>query len=161
VFLGAAVLAATPRLHAQQTQLDLHGNLVVATSSHLKSWGGGVGAQTTFGGPTAPVKVSLSPSLDVVKQEHGGPSQTALSADADVQPGGKSTVTPYVGVCAGANWSGGDAKAWDGARLGIEMLGGVTVKVKPPVTIKAEERFGYVNGQEHTLTTRVGVLLAL
>ena len=149
------------RLHAQQSQLDVHGNFVVTTSSHLTSWGAGIGTQTTFGGSSAPVQVSLSPSVDVVKQEQGGPWQTSLSLDADVQPGGNSKVTPYVGVSAGSNWSGGDAKAWSGARLGIEMLGGLTVKLKPPVTIKGEERFGYVNGQEHTLTTRIGVLLKL
>jgi hypothetical protein len=152
-------VVATP-LAAQQPQLDLHGNFVVGTSTHLKSWGAGVGVQKTFGASTDPVRLSLAPSLDVVKQEHDGPTQTTLSVDLDAQPGGNSTVTPYVGLSAGSNWSGGDARQWEGARLGIEMLGGLTAKLSSSVSVKAEERFGYVNGQEHTLTTRAGVLVS-
>ena len=109
-----------------------------------------------------PVKVSVAPSIDYLKQENSGPSQTSLSADIDVQPGGNSTVTPYAGVSAGANWSGGDNKQWEGARIGLETLAGVQVKLGgSSVTTKGEERFGYVKGQEHTLTTRIGVLITL
>lgn len=126
-------------------------HLVVGTSTHAKCWGGGVGVQETFGKSSSPFKLSLSPSLNVVKQENGGPTQTSLSLDADLQPPGNSTLTPYVGVSAGANWSGGDAKQWDGSRLGIEMLGGATAKFNSSLTGKAEERFGYVNGQEEAI----------
>jgi hypothetical protein len=159
-FTSVLIIAFAAELRAQKTQLDLHGNLAVTTSSHVKSWGGGIGAQTTFGGSTSPLKLSLAPSLDLLKQESGGPSQTTLSVDADVQPGGNSPITPYVGVSAGANWSGGDAKQWDGGQLGLEMLGGLTAKLSSTLSAKAEERFGYVKNQEHTLTTRVGVLVS-
>jgi len=54
----AAVLLPSPA-GAQQTQLDLHGNLTTGTSSHSKSWGGGAGVQFTVGDKA--VKVSLSP----------------------------------------------------------------------------------------------------
>ena len=160
IMTALAAIGLSVRLPAQQTQLDLHGNLAVGTTTHLKSWGGGIGAQTTFGSSSSPLKFSLSPSFDVLKQEHGGPTQTTLSLDANIQPPGQLTVTPYIGGSASANWSGGDAKQWSGARLGIEMLAGATVKLSSSLKAKAEERFGYVDGQEHTLTTRVGVLVS-
>jgi hypothetical protein len=162
LLLGSAAATLSPAtLAAQQTQLDVHGNYAVGTQTHGKSWGGGLGAQATFGGKSSPVDVSIAPSVDYLEQEHGGPSQTTASVDLDVQPGGSATVTPYAGVSAGANWSGGSAKQWQGARLGLETLAGAQVKLGASrVTAKGEERFGYVNGQEHTLTTRLGVLIS-
>ena len=164
VSLGAivacSVALATAPLHAQQTQLDVHGNHSVGTSTHNKSWGGGAGVQTTFGGKTSPVAISTSPSVDYLKQENGGPSQTSVTIDLDVQPGGNGTVVPYAGVSAGANWSGGAGKMWDGAKLGLETAGGVQLKLTPSASVRAEERFGYVKTQEHTLTTRVGFLVS-
>jgi len=162
VTLFALALLSVPRVAtSQQAQLDLHGDLVVGTSTHNKSWGGGVGAQIALNSSSSPVVVSVSPSVDYVKQQNDGPSQTSLSADVDVQPGGSSTVTPYAGVSAGANWSGGSNKQWTGSELGLEMLAGAQVKLGgSKVTAKAEERFGYVKDQEHTLTTRLGVLLS-
>jgi hypothetical protein len=121
----------------------------------------GAGVQLTFGGSSSPVSLSAAPSLDYLKQEHAGPSQTSASLDLDLQPGGSSSVTPYAGVSAGANWSGGPAKQWEGARLGMEMLAGAQGKLgSSRVSAKGEERFGYVKGQEHTLATRLGVLLS-
>jgi hypothetical protein len=159
-FVGISLAALAAPVAAQQTQFDVHGNLAIGTSSHLKSWGGGVGIQATFGGASAPLQLSLSPSADMIKQEKGGPRQTTLSLDVNVQPGGNSTVTPYAGVSAGANWSAGTTAQWEGARLGLETLGGITAKLGQSLSLKAEERFGYVKGQEHTLTTRVGVLFS-
>jgi hypothetical protein len=40
-------------------------------------------------------------------------------------------------------------------------MGGVQIKVSSATTLKVEERFGYVEGQEHALATRLGVLLKL
>jgi hypothetical protein len=160
IVTSAAISIVAVQLPAQQTQLDLHGNLAVGTATHLKSWGGGIGTQSTFSSSGSPLKLSISPSLDMLKQENDGPTQTTLSLDVDVQPPGNSTITPYVGVSAGANWSGGDAKQWEGARLGVEVLGGATAKLNSSLTVKAEERFGYINGQEHTLTTRAGLLVS-
>jgi hypothetical protein len=160
--VSIASCALAGRAGAQESQLDLHGNFAVTTDSHTRSWGAGVGGQFTFGPTSAPLRVSLSPSLDYLKQQSSGPSQETLSVDASVQPGGSSTITPYVGASAGANWSSGAGKQWEGTKLGLELLGGAQVKLgSGPATLKAEERFGYVDGQEHTLTTRVGVLLKL
>ena len=41
------------------------------------------------------------------------------------------------------------------------MIGGLQLKTSPAVTLKAEERFGYIRGQEHSLSTRFGVLLSI
>ena len=155
----AAALLPLPA-SAQQSQIDLHGSMAVGTSSHNKSRGGGAGAQFTV--DDKPVKVSLSPGIDYLKQENSGPSQTSLSLDMNVQPGGNSPVTPYVGASASANWSGGDNKQWEGSRLGLEAMAGAQFKLgSSSLSAKAEERFGYVKGQEHTLTTRLGVLISL
>ncbi|MDB4885733.1 MAG: hypothetical protein JWN79_1171 [Gemmatimonadetes bacterium] len=152
----ALVLALTPdALAAQQAQLDVHGNFAVGTTTHLHSWGAGAGAQVTFGSTSDPIQLSLSPSLDFLKQE-GGSRQTSLSADLDIQPGGGKTVTPYAGISTGANWISGSS----GTHAGYETLAGAQVKLSTALTAKAEERFGYVSGQEHSLTTRVGVLLS-
>ena len=159
-----ALLAVTPlwsRAQAQEIQLDVHGNFAVGTSSHSRSWGAGIGPQITFGSAGAPAKLSVSPGFDYLKQEAGGPSQESLSLDANVQPGGSSAATPYVGASASANWSSGTARQWEGAKLGLETMGGVQIKVGSATTLKVEERFGYVEGQEHTLATRLGVLLKL
>ena len=162
-FSGAALLAATigTSAGAQQTQLDLHGNVSIATSTHTRSWGAGVGPQFTFGSSKAPAQLSVSPGFDYLKQEHSGPSQESVSLDVDVQPGGAGSVTPYAGASASDNWSSGTGKQWSGGKLGLETAAGVQIKVGSTASLKAEERFGYVKGQEHSLTTRLGVLLTL
>jgi opacity protein-like surface antigen len=151
--------ALAPAMVQAQGQLDVHGNYSMGTSTHNKSWGGGVGVQTTFG-KTSPIAISTSPGFDYLKQENGGPSQTSVSLDVNVQPGGNSSITPYVGGSASANWSGGSGKMWDGAKLGLETMGGAQFKLTSSASIKAEERFGFVKTQEHTLTTRVGFLVS-
>jgi hypothetical protein len=159
--LLAAGAALAPACLMAQTQLDVHANYSTGTTTHNKSWGGGIGAQSTFGAKSSPIALSVAPSLDYLKQQNGGPSQTTVSADLDVQPGGSSTVTPYVGVSAGANWSGGSGKMWQGSKLGLETIAGAQVKLGlSGSSVKAEERFGYVREQEHTLTTRVGFLIS-
>jgi hypothetical protein len=156
-----AIISLGARANAQETQLDVHGNFAVGTSSHSRSWGAGIGPQITFGASSAPVKLSVSPGVDYLRQEGGGPSQESLSIDANAQPGGSSAVIPYVGASASANWSSGTGRQWEGAKLGLETMGGVQIKVSSATTLKVEERFGYVEGQEHALATRLGVLLKL
>ena len=162
--IGALFAVSAPLapaiLRAQQTQLDVHGSYAIGTSTHNKSWGGGLGIQATFGGKSSAIAISASPGVDFMKQENGGPSQTSVSLDLNVQPGGNATVLPYVGVSAAENWSGGSGKMWDGAKLGLETMDGAQFKLTSSASIKAEERFGFVKTQEHTLTTRAGFLIS-
>ena len=156
-----AALAATPAA-AQQMQGDLHANYARGTQSHANSWGAGAQVQATWGGSSAPVKVGTSGGVDYTKQEKSGPSQTSLGLDVTLQPRGNGSVIPYAGGSVSSNWSGGDAKQWTGAKTGLETLAGVQIKASSlgPISWKAEERFGYVKGQEHQLTTRVGVMMS-
>ena len=157
----ATALAASPA-SAQQMQGDLHGNYGRGTQTHSNSWGAGTQLQATWGAQNASVKVGTSAGVDYAKQENGGPSQTNLATDVTLQPGGGGSLVPYAGGSVGANWSGGDNKQWTGAKLGIETLAGVQIKSSAlgPISWKAEERFGYVRGQEHQLTTRLGVAMS-
>jgi hypothetical protein len=164
VLAGAAVAAlilSSPAA-AQQMQGDLHGNYARATQTDVNSWGAGGQLQATWGGQSAPVKLGTSGALDYTKQDNGGPSQTTVSADATLQPGGNGSLIPYAGGSIGANWSGGDQKQWTGAKMGLETLAGLQIKsaAMGPVSWKVEERFGYVKGQEHQLTTRLGAILS-
>ncbi|MFL5560978.1 MAG: hypothetical protein ACJ79K_05840 [Gemmatimonadaceae bacterium] len=160
--LGIAGISAFPAPAAAQSQLDVHGNWARTTATHTTSWGAGIGFQATVGGKSSPIALSAAPSFDYLKQENSGPAQEILSLDLDLQPGGSGTVIPYVGASAGANWSSGSGKQWEGTKLGLETLGGVQLKVgTSALSLKGEERFGYVRGQEHTLTTRFGVLISM
>lgn len=155
-------LAGMP-LAAQQSSAEVHANYVRTTVSKSNAWGGGAQLQLTAGGKKAPLQVNSSVGVDWTKQDNNGPSQTSLSYDAVVQPGGSGTVTPYLGGSVGANWSGGSNKQWDGAKLGLEAVGGLQVKLGlSGVSWKVEERYGYVREQsDHNLTTRVGVVVNL
>jgi hypothetical protein len=156
------ILAVTTTAHAQERSADLHLDYSRTTQTHQNSWGGGAAVQLTWGGSSAPAKLNTSFGADYMKQENGGPSQTSVSTDVTVQPGGSSAFTPYAGGSASANWSGGSASQWRGSRLGLETLAGFQFKPSPDANIswKAEERFGYVRGQEHALATRVGILVS-
>ena len=153
--LVGAVLAPQS-LHAQQQrQGELHANYARQTQSESNAWGAGAQLQLVWGAKHAPVVFGTSFGADYLKQEGGGPNSWNGSVDGVLQPGGSATVTPYAGGSIGANWSTGDGAQWSGARLGLETLGGVQVKIGT-ASAKIEERFGYVRGQEHSLATRLG-----
>ena len=159
--MAVALCLTSSAAAAQQSLGDVHGDYVRGTTSKSNAWGAGAVYQLTFGAKKAPVQLNTSIGADWVKQDNGGPSQTSLSYDATLQPGGGGAFTPYAGGSVSANWSGGSNKLWDGAKLGLETLAGFQVKLGPSgVSWKAEERFGYVRQQEHTLTTRLGVVVS-
>src|SRR5689334_1238549 len=120
--LTAIALAALPAQARAQTQLDVHGSWARGTATHVNSWGAGAGVQGTIAGKSSVLALSASPSFDYMKQEKGGPSQESVTLDLALQPGGSGTVTPYVGGSAGANWSSGSNKQWDGTKLGLETF---------------------------------------
>ena len=153
----AAALVATPAA-AQQFQADVHGNYGRGTHSHADAWGAGGQVQATWGARNAPLKLATSAGIDYTKQD-AGPTQTSVGSDITLQPGGGGSLVPYAGGSLGANWSSGHAKQWTGARLGLETLAGVqiTLPAMGALSWRLEERFGYVRGQEHTLSTRLGV----
>jgi hypothetical protein len=158
--LGIALTAASAA--AQQGQADVHANYQRGTATHVNGWGVGANVQETFGASSAPVRLSVSVGPDYIKQENSGPSAVSASLDATLQPGGGGALTPYAGGSVSSNWSLGDNRQFEGARLGTEAVGGVQVKLDAlgSLTTKVEERFGYVNGQEHTLTTRLGFAMS-
>jgi hypothetical protein len=157
----AICLTAAPAA-AQQSVGDVHADYVRGTVSKSNAWGAGAQYQLTFGGKHAPLQLNTSLGLDWVKQDNNGPSQTSLSYDATTQPGGSGSFLPYVGGSVSANWSGGSNKQWDGAKLGLEAVAGLQVKLGlNGVAWKVEERYGYVREQaDHTLTTRVGIVIS-
>lgn len=158
IALAGGVMAAPAA--GQQRQADLHANYARMTRSESNAWGAGAALQLTWGGKQAPVNVGTSVGADYLKQEQGGPSQTSVTGDATLQPGGGGSVTPYAGGSVSANWSGGSNKQWSGTKVGLETLAGLQLKLGGSLSGKAEERYGYVRGQEHTLTTRLGILVS-
>lgn len=158
--LAACLTAGTAA--AQQSTGDVHASYQRTTVSKANAWGVGAQYQLTFGGKQAPLQLNTSLGADWIKQENNGPSTTSLSYDATTQPGGSGSLMPYVGGSVSANWSGGNNKQWDGAKLGLEAIGGLQVKLGlSGVSWKVEERYGYVREQsDHTLTTRVGVMVS-
>ena len=161
--VALAFCAMGTRAAAQQSSLDLHASYARATVSKSNAWGAGASYQLAAGGKKAPLQLNSSVGADYMKQDNGGPSQTSVSYDGTLQPGGSGTVTPYAGGSVSANWSGGSNKQWDGAKLGLEAIAGLQVKLGlSGVSWKVEERYGYVREQQdHTLTTRVGVVISL
>ncbi|MDQ6828592.1 MAG: hypothetical protein M3081_06970 [Gemmatimonadota bacterium] len=160
--VGALTAIAVTTVRAQESQVEVHGNYVYGTRSKSNAWGVGGNYQLTWGGSSAPVKLATSIGPDYTKQEKGGPSQTSLSVDATLEPGGDAAVTPYAGGSASANWSGGDQKQWSGTKLGREVVAGASFKLgaSSKLSGNVEERYGYVDGQEHTLTSRLGLALS-
>jgi hypothetical protein len=150
-------------LTAQQLSGDLHGDYSRGLQTHSNAWGGGAALEATWGGSSAPINLNTSIGGDYVKQTKGGPATATASIDITAQPGGNSAITPYVGGSVGQNWSTGDAKQWEGAKTGYEAVGGIVLKLSslPSISWKAEERYGYINREEHTLATRVGILISM
>jgi hypothetical protein len=148
---------------AQQPSVDLHADYARGTMTHSNSWGGGAALQLTFGGSTAPIQVNTSLAGDYLKQSQGGPGTAILGYDLTFQPGGNNAITPYAGAGASLNWSTGDNKSWEGAKAGYDAIGGLqlTFSFLPSIKWKVEERFGYINKEEHTLQTRAGILISM
>lgn len=159
--MAVALCVCATTVAAQSSAGEVHANYQRAVNSKTNAWGGGAQYQLTIGAKKAPVQLSTSLGLDWTQQENSGPTQTSGSYDAALQPGGGGSFTPYAGGSVGANWSGGSGKQWDGAKLGLEALAGFQAKFGlKGVSWNAQERFGYVRGQDHNLTTRVGVIVS-
>jgi hypothetical protein len=163
VLLAATLIPAA--LSAQsQRQLDVHGNYSRGTTSDANSWGAGTQVQLVWGASKAPVKLGTSLGGDFLRPQSGGPNQWSTSLDGVVQAGSGGTLTPYAGASVSATWSTGPGAMWSGARHGLETMAGVQVKLgaaSDAPSLKLEERFGYIRGQEHSLSTHVGIVMSL
>jgi hypothetical protein len=163
-FLFGCFVAVAPAsvALAQQTSAEVHGNYVRALSSHSNAWGAGANYQVTWGSEKAPLRLATSVGPDYTKQQGSDQSQASLSFDATLQPGGGGAATPYAGGSVSENWRAGAQRQWSGGKVGTEVVAGVQVKIGNGgrLSAKGEERYGYVNGQEHTATTRLGVSMS-
>jgi hypothetical protein len=156
------VVVPAARGRAQiQTQFDAHGDFVRPAEGGANSWGGGVALALSLGAPLSPIQFGIAPGIDMTGQQHNGPTTTTAAVDLTVQPGGSSSLTPYAGVSAGANWNRGHLRSWDGTRASYEVLAGLQFKLGPVPTLNVQERYGYIVGQPHQLTTRAGLLLKI
>ncbi|HEX6573858.1 MAG TPA: hypothetical protein VF042_02715 [Gemmatimonadaceae bacterium] len=155
--LGAVTAAA------QQPSIEIRADYSRGTQTHTDAWGGGGSLQLTWGSTSAPIQINTSVSGDYLKQGDGGPGTAMLGYDLTAQPGGNMTLKPYAGGGASLNWSTGDNKSWEDAKAGYDVIGGLLLHLSslPSMQWKVEERFGYINREEHTLQTRLGVIFSL
>ena len=165
VLIVSAVAAASwaPRVAAAQDQAASgYATYARTTQSHQNAWGGGAQYQLTWGEQNAPIRLGTSLGGDYQKTESSGSSQTSVSLDATLQPGGGSVLTPYVGGSVSANWLSGTGMP-SGSQPGFQYILGLQYKpeAQGPLAIQAEVRPGYVRTQEHQVTGRVGVLFSL
>jgi hypothetical protein len=161
ILMVAALVLGASTLHAQEKQIEIHGNYVRTTQSHSNSWGGGAQYGMTLGSKEQAVRVSPSLGADWTQQENSGPSTTSVGLDVNFQPGGNSPFTPYVGGSVSANWVSENAPS--GALLGLEYMAGAYYKLEAqgPISLHAEVRSGYVRTQEHQITGRFGVAFSI
>ena len=146
-------------LHAQV--FDVHGAFVPAVHSQPSAAGFGV----AIAAPARLASATLLPSLggDYLRRAALGPGRASAGLDLRLLPSAEGHwVVPFVGAGASANWSGGLQSEWNGARLGLDAIAGFALGANNPhFALKIEQRFGYVTGADHTLTTRVGLLAGL
>jgi hypothetical protein len=144
----------------QSLAADVHVGYSRGLKTDANSWGAGAALPITWGGSSSPIKITVSPGYDYMKQS-SGPSTSSVGLDITAQPGGSSSLSPYAGGSISENWSMGDDKAWSGAERGQEAIVGLQYTPSPSSTVswKIEERYGYIDEQEHTLTTHIGALI--
>ena len=158
VLLAAAIATGRP-LHAQV--FDVHGAFVPSVHSQPSAAGFGI----AIAAPARLAAATLLPSLggDYVRRASLGPGRASAGLDVRLLPSAEGHwVVPFVGAGASANWSGGAQSEWSGGRLGLDALAGFALGANNPhFALKIEQRFGYVVGADHRLTTRLGLLAGL
>jgi opacity protein-like surface antigen len=141
--------------------LDVHGSVLPSLHSRPMSVGFGVGLGTTR--RLGIVNLLPSVGLDYVRARSLGPGRGSAGLDVRLIPSREfGWGAPFIGGSVSSNWSGGEQSEWAGSRLGLDVLAGFVLGgVTSNVGIKIEERFGYVRGQPHTATTRIGLVTLL
>ena len=162
-FLYAAlVLASIPREHARAQLIDVYGSSAQVTATRSTFFGFGAGLSSTWM-PGDKLYLRARVGGDYQHEQHLGRAWSAATFDVSVAPPffGDSFMA-YVGAGSSINWSGGQSSEWVGARRGASMFGGIAFEFgESPLGAQIEERFGYITGTDHTLMTRVGLLLRL
>jgi hypothetical protein len=138
--------------------LDVHGSFLPSLDSQPMSVGFGVGLGTTR--RLGMVNLLPSVGLDYVRARNLGPGRGSAGLDVRLIPSREFRWgAPFIGGSASSNWSGGLQSEWAGSRLGLDLLAGFVLGgVSSNTGVKLEERFGYVRGQPHRATTRLGLV---
>ncbi len=160
--LFCLTLLATPRAHAQQA-VDLHISYATATTSNTVSLGAGAALETLL--DLVPgIDVAATVGADYQRERALGAPRTSVSLDATIQPERQTTgLVPYAGGSVSANWSGGERSEFRGRRMGLDAIVGLKFSFlgSELVATRIEQRFGYVRGTEHRLTTRLGLIVGI
>jgi hypothetical protein len=160
--VGTAALAAPAAAQAvSQQQVVVEAIYDRAVHAGGYAWGGGAEYQLTWGGARAPVQLGTAVGLDAERQAGDGQRRLGLDADVTVQPGGGARLTPFAGAGAGAVWVRGEGESGR-PRLGLDGIVGAQLTVdRRGTAVQAELRHGYVRGQPHSTSARVGVAISL
>jgi hypothetical protein len=162
MMLVAAVSILASSAGAQQI-LDVHGASSVETRTQSTSWGGGIAAGSQWM-PAGAAYVGVFLGADYLREQHLYRARTSVSAEVNIAPPWSSDyLVPYVGGGVSGVFSGGEYSEYSGPRLGLVSLAGLRILFGGSGRIggKLEGRFGYLTGIEHTLGTRVGMLIGL
>jgi hypothetical protein len=156
------MLLLSARAQAQQAA-DFHVSYVSTTQTHTVAYGLGAAIESIL--DVVPVvDVAATVGADYQRERGLGPGRGSLSLDVTLQPQRETTgLVPYAGGSVSANWSGGQLSEWPGMRPGFEAIAGLKFSFLASETVatRIEQRFGYVRGTEHKMTTRVGFILAI
>jgi hypothetical protein len=160
VAVGAVAGAlAAPNAGAQV--LDLHAIGSVETMNQSTSWGAGLAVGTVVM-PAGITMLGLAAGADYIREQHLGEGRVSAALDATLAPPNVNAgFVPYVGGSVGLHWSGGQYARWTGSRVGLDVLVGVKALIgrQERMGWKLEQRFGYVQGFDHALATRLGLLI--
>ena len=157
----ALLLVTASGARAGAQVLALHGVFVPGTDERR----GSTGVEFEVGGLVASRYATLLPTLalEYQRQHDYGPGRGRVAGQLRFLPrNGRGYAVPFVGVSVSANQSGGGQSEWSRTRGGIEGMAGLLLIASEtfPLAILAEERFGYVRGQNHALATHIGLGLS-
>lgn len=156
------LLALVPSARASAQLVDAYASSSQVTATRSTFFGFGAGVSSVWM-PGEKLYLRARLGGDYQHEQHLGRVWSAVTYDVSVAPPmfGDSFMA-YVGTGLSMNWSGGEASEWVGARHGASVFGGVNFEFgNSPLGAQIEERFGYISGTDHTLMTRVGLLLRL
>lgn len=162
VAAAVAFLALVPRAPARAQLFDVYASSSQVTATRSTFFGFGAGL-TSVWAPGDKLYLRGRLGGDYQHEQHLGRAWSAVTLDASVAPAtfGDSFMA-YAGAGLSINWSGGQSSEWVGARSGASVFTGVAFEFgESPFGAMIEERFGYITGTDHTLMTRLGILIRL